>query len=139
MRQFFVVILNLLVQFTVLFFLFSLLVLVFHLILLFSCKYFACFICFFSVCRIALAQFCSFFLPSLCIYLMFVLQFRFSLFQIVCHHFVSVVERLDSIKLFTRKIKACKGRVFTSLLKDCYPVCPQFYKKFNLFGTWRET
>ena len=128
-------ILNLLVQLIVLFFLFSLLVLVFHLILLFSCKYFACLICFFSVCRIALAQFCSFFLPSLCIYLMFVLQYRFSLFQIVCHRFVSVVERLDSIKLFIRKIKACKGRVFTSLLKDCYPVCPRFYKNFNLFGT----
>ena len=37
---------------------------------------------------------------SLCIYLIFVLQYRFSLFQIACHRFVSVVERLDSIKLF---------------------------------------
>ena len=35
---------------------------------------------------------------SLCIYLIFVLQYRFSLFQIACHRFVSVVERLDSAK-----------------------------------------
>ena len=56
-------------------------------------------------------------LSSLCIYLIFVLQYRFSLFQIACHRFVSVVERLDSIKLFVRKIKACKGRHFTSLLE----------------------
>ena len=55
-------------------------------------------------------------LSSLCIYLMFVLQYRFSLFQIACHLFVSIVERLDSIKLFVRKIKACKRRDFTSLL-----------------------
>ena len=48
---------------------------------------------------------------------MFVLQYRFSLFQIVCHRFVSVVERLDSIKLFVRKIKACNGRHFSSLLE----------------------
>ena len=40
-------ILNLFVQFRVSFFLVSLLVLVIHLILLLSCKYFACFICFF--------------------------------------------------------------------------------------------
>ena len=92
-------ILNLLVQFTVLFFLVSLLVLVFHLILLLSCKYFVCFICFFhSVCRWLLSLSFVVILISLCIYLIFVLQYRFSLFQIACHRFVSVVERLDSAK-----------------------------------------
>ena len=110
-------ILNLLVQFTVLFFLVSLLVLVFHLILLLSCKYFVCFICFFfSLPLIAIAQFLVT-LSSLCVYLVFVLQYHFSLFQIACHRFVSVVERLDSIKLFVRKIKACNGRHFSSLLE----------------------
>ena len=94
LRQFFFVILNLLVQFTVLFFLVSLLVLVFHLILLLSCKYFVCFICFFSsLPLIAIAQFLVT-LSSLCVYLVFVLQYHFSLFQIACHRFVSVVERL---------------------------------------------
>ena len=94
LRQFFFVILNLLVQFTVLFFLVSLLVLVFHLILLLSCKYFVCFICFFhSVCRWLLSLSFVVIFSSLCIYLIFVLQYRFSLFQIACHCFVSVVER----------------------------------------------
>ena len=35
-------------------------------------------------------------LSSLCIFLIFVFQYRFGLFQIACHRFVSVVERLDS-------------------------------------------
>ena len=49
-------------------------------------------------------------------FLIFVFQYRFGLFQIACNRFVSVVELLDSIKLFVRKIKACKRRDFTSLL-----------------------
>ena len=78
-----------------LFFLVSLVVLVFHLILLLSCKYFVCFICFFhSVCRWLLSLSFVVIFSSLCIYLIFVLQYRFSLFQIACHRFVSVVERL---------------------------------------------
>ena len=76
----------------------SLLVLVFHLILLLSCKYFACFICFFFQFSVLLSLSFVVILFSLCIYLIFVLQYRFSLFQIACHRFVSVVERLDSAK-----------------------------------------
>ena len=127
-------ILNLLVQFTVLFFLVSLVVLVFHLILLLSCKYFVCFICFFfSLPLIAIAQFLVT-LSSLCVYLVFVLQYHFSLFQIACHRFVSVVERLDSIKLFFRKIKACKGRDFTSLLKPfAYSAWILYYHQYMWF------
>ena len=128
-------ILNLLVQFTVLFSLVSLLVLVFHLILLLSCKYFVCFICFFhSVCRWLLSLSFVVIFSSLCIYLIFVLQYRFSLFQITRHRFVSVVERLDSIKLFVRKIKACKGRDFTSLLKRfAYSAWILYYHQYMWF------
>ena len=56
-------------------------------------------------------------LSSPCSFLIFVFQYRFGLFQIAYNRFVSVVERLDSIKLFVRKIKACKRRDFTSLLE----------------------
>ena len=73
-------------------------------------------------------------LSSLCIYLIFVLQYHFSLFQIACHRFVSVVERLDSIKLFVRKIKACKGRDFTSLLKPfAYSAWILYYHQYMWF------
>ena len=72
---------------------------------------------FFSVCRWLLSLSFVVIFSSLCIYLIFVLQYPFSLFQIACHRFVSVVERLDSIKLFVRKIKACNGRHFSSLLE----------------------
>ena len=128
-------ILNLLVQFTVLFFLVSLLVLVFHLILLLSCKYFVCFICFFhSVCRWLLSLSFVVIFSSLCIYLIFVLQYPFSLFQIACHRFVSVVERLDSIKLFVRKIKTCKGCHFTSLLEPlAYRAWILYYNQYMWF------
>ena len=110
-------ILNLLVQFTVLFFLVSLLVLGFHLILLIVLQVFCLFyLLFFQFAVLLLLSFVVIF-SSLCIYLIFVLQYPFSLFQIACHRFVSVVERLDSIKLFVRKIKACNGRHFSSLLE----------------------
>ena len=55
-------------------------------------------------------------LSSPCSFLIFVFQYRFGLFQIAYNRFVSVVEGLDSIKLFVRKIKECKRRDFTSLL-----------------------
>ena len=48
---------------------------------------------FFSLPLIAIAQ-SLVTLSSLCVYLVFVLQYHFSLFQIACHRFVSVVERL---------------------------------------------
>ena len=110
------------------------LVLVFHLILLLSCKYFACFICFFFQFAVLVSLSFVVILSSLCIYLMFVLQYHFSLFQIACHRFVSVVERLDSIKLFVRKIKACKGRDFTSLLKPfAYSAWILYYHQYMWF------
>ena len=111
-------ILNLLVQFTVLFFLASLLVLVFHLILLLSWRYFACFTCFFfSVCRIAIAHFCSYF-----IFTLYLFNFCFAVpLYFVSNHMPSLRlswrKAIDSRKLFVRKIKACKGRDFTSFLE----------------------
>ena len=133
-------ILNLLVQFTVLFFLASLLVLVFHLILLLSCKYFVCFICFFhSVCRWLLSLSFVVIFSSLCIYLIFVLQYRFSLFQIACHRFVSVVERLYIQQSCSfgrlRRAKAATSLPFLNLL----PIVPGFCNTISICDSLLQT
>ena len=87
-------ILNLLVQFTVLFFFGLFARPSFSSSLAIVLQVFCLFYLLFFQFAVLLSLSFVVILSSICIYLIFVLQYRFNLFQIACHRFVSVGERL---------------------------------------------
>ena len=81
----------------------------------------------FSLPLIAIAQFCRYFFFTLYLF-DFCFANRMSSLRFGCR------KAIDSIKLFVRKIKACKGRDFTSLLKPfAYSAWILYYHQYMWF------
>ena len=126
------------VQFRVLFFLVSFLVLGYSSNLAIVLQVFCLFYLLFLQFAILLSLGFVVILSSLCIFLIFVFQYRFGLFQITCHRFVSIVERLDSINCSFGRLQRANAAISLSFL-NLLPIMPGFCIAISICDSLLQT